>query len=503
MTERRLLYLDTHRLSAYAWRQGQLSPEGVFESDSEDLARFGKYLLAHRHSHFSLLANVAEEGHALESIPFLRGNDREALIRRKIGQHFLGTPLATAISLGYEKTSRKNEKLLISALTNPAHFEPWLQRMQEAEVPLAGIYTVAQLGGRLLGKIGQGKGRALLLTLQDHSIRESYLIDGQVHFSRMAPLTDSSIAGLARSLAAESGKLHQYLIGQRLVARDEALPVYIVAHAHALPAIKQACPDRGQLNFHLVDCHQVGHTLKLKTLPEDCRSDTLFLQLLVASPPRAQFASVPHRHHYRLSQIRQGLLGLGLIALLASLLFSAKAYFQTHQLQQETQALAASESELDWRYREISATFPKLDIDNETLRRLTNQYRSLKQQQRQPNAAYRQLSQALDRVPSIVLDTIDWKIVPSSPSTATFSSDNEEVTTVGAHIQLSKSASARQVLAELDQFVDLLQRDPENTVKVVQQPIRIESGATLRGGNEEEKDEPKRFIVEVSRKITP
>ena len=32
MISRRLLYLDTQRLKAYAWRQGKLSPEGVFET---------------------------------------------------------------------------------------------------------------------------------------------------------------------------------------------------------------------------------------------------------------------------------------------------------------------------------------------------------------------------------------------------------------------------------------------------------------------------------------
>ena len=33
MTNRRLLYLNTHRLSAYAWRQGKLLPEEIFEND--------------------------------------------------------------------------------------------------------------------------------------------------------------------------------------------------------------------------------------------------------------------------------------------------------------------------------------------------------------------------------------------------------------------------------------------------------------------------------------
>jgi hypothetical protein len=140
----RLLYLNTHRLSAYRWQQGKLRCEGVFNHNDEGFRLFADYLAGHASSQFSLLANVAEEGHALETIPFLQGADRQTLITRKIGQHFLGTSLAAAISLGYEKRQRKNEKLLLSALTNPAHFEPWLGKLGEAEVALVGIYTVAQ-----------------------------------------------------------------------------------------------------------------------------------------------------------------------------------------------------------------------------------------------------------------------------------------------------------------------------------------------------------------------
>ena len=120
MISRRLLYLNTHRLSAYVWQAGKLTQEGVFDNDDSGRSAFASYVASHRHSHFSLLANVAEEGHVIETIPFLQGRDRETLITRKIGQHFLGTPLATSASLGFEKTKRKNERVLLCALTDPA-----------------------------------------------------------------------------------------------------------------------------------------------------------------------------------------------------------------------------------------------------------------------------------------------------------------------------------------------------------------------------------------------
>jgi hypothetical protein len=501
---RRLLYLDTHRLSAHVWRHGKLQPEGLFDNSEEGLARFAEYLAAHRHSHYSLLANVAEEGHVLETIPFLRGSDRQALITRKIGQHFLGTPLAAAFSLGYEKGRRKNEKLLISALTNTAHFEPWLQRINAAGAPLAGVYTVAQLGGLLLKKLGLANARCLLLTWQDHSIRESYLVNGQTIFSRMAPITDSSIAGVASRFTAEAAKLHQYLIGQRLIGRDETLPVFIVAYPPAIPAIENACPDHGHLAFSIIDSHVAASKLGLHTPPEDSSSDFLYLHLLTTAPPRQQFADETYRHDFRLSQIRHGIVAAGLIALFGSLLFSAKQSHDAHALRQEVHILKAGERDLDLRYQEISATFPQLGVDNDTLRRVTTRHAELSRQQHQPGTAYLAVSHALDRMPDVILEGIDWKIGRQGTSTAAGIEGSEEITTVRGTIGHAPGASTRQILASFEQFADLLRKDQAFVVNVLQRPFDMESGRPLRGGSsEDESGQPRQFTVEMIRKIAP
>ncbi len=503
MSSRHFLYLNTHRLSAYGWRQGKLYPEGVFENDDAGLQLFAEYLARRRGSHFSLLANVAEEGYTLETIPYLQGRDRQTLIKRKIGQHFLSSPLTAAISLGYEKTQRKNEKLLLSALTNPSHFEPWLRRITDAEAPLAGIYTLAQLGGELLKRLGLASKRCLLLTLQDHSIRESYLVQGQAHFSRMAPLADSSIAGIASAFTAESGKLRQYLIGQRLIGRNEDLPVFILAHPQTIPAIEKAHPEQeGLPNFTAIDSHAAAHKIKLHALPEDNRSESLFLHLLATAPPGQQFAGEIHRHDYVLSQIRRGLIAAGSIALLAGLLFAAKEIYRAHQLREESTTLNAAAADLDRRYREISATFPQLGVDNETLHRLTERYGELRGLQRQPAASYRMLSRVLDRMPAVVLEGIDWKNGNFSPTAAAIGAGPEILTVRGLVRQ--EQASTRQTLAVFDRFVEALSADPANTVKVLQRPFGIDSGSALRGGDgTDEESKPRRFAIEIVRKAAP
>lgn len=518
MIKRRLLYLDAHRLTAYAWVSGTLAVERVFETRSEDHLRFADYLRAHRDSHFQMLANVSEEGYLLETIPFLRGGDRQTLITRKIGQHFLGTQLASAISLGFEKNQRKNEKLLLCALTNPAHFAPWLKCIEEADAPLAGIYTVAQLGGVLLQKMRLPTTRCMLLTLQDHSIRETYLVKGQPLFSRMAPLTDSSIAGIASAFAAEAAKLLLYLVSQRQLGRNDALPVYILAHPQAAAAIRNTCRDTGNLVFEVLDTHTQARQIGLKTLPENNRCDLLFLHLLVNAPPRQQFASEEHRHDYRISQIRYGLIALGAVALLGGTLFAAKGFYETYRLQHEALQLSASESEMNLRYQEVAATFPQIGIDNSTLRRVTTRHGELLKQQRLPDAAYGLIAKALDRSPSIQLESLDWRLGEATQSTPSQSTPSlaatnknqpvldgkDEFIIVHGIIRIEAGASPRQTLSELEKFIDILRVDRNNEVKVLKQPFETGSGQALRGSDkDEENSAPRQFSVQIKRTASP
>lgn len=503
MSTSRLLYLNTHHLSAYAWQNGKLRLENSFEKTEEGFNSFSEYLRSHASSTYSLLANVAEEGHVQETIPFLRGKDRETLLTRKIGQHFSGTSLVLTVSLGYEKSKRKNEKVLISALTNPAHFEPWLSRILLTETRLAGIFSTAQLGGILLQKLGRGKGRCILLTAQDHSIRESYLVDGLPVFSRMVPLVDSSIAGIAGSFVAEAEKLYQYLIGQRQISRGETVPVYTVAHPLAVSAIEKAIQNQEHLEFLVIDSHMAADKLGLRTPIIDSSSEHLLLHLLATAPPKIQFADQPLRRIHLLERTRQALITFGVIALVVGSLFTIAEMYQAHVLNEESQALSSKESDLNWRYQEISATFPQLGIDNETLRRITNRHTNLSHQQLLPDAAFVRVSKALSEIPAVQLENIEWKVVSGS-SPQGESGQAREITTLRGIIRSGQNATPREILSIFERFIALLGDDEASTVRVQHRPFELESGSTLRGGDSENLiNTPRQFTIEIARDIKP
>ena len=183
---------------------------------------------------------------------------------------------------------------------------------------------------------------------------------------------------------------------------------------------------------------------------------------------------------------------------------------RTHGARQETLELTAKESELNWRYREISATFPQIGIDNETLRRLTTRHGELLKQQRLPDAAYRLIGKALDQSPAIQLEALDWRlgeaIGPATSGNRNISVLNggDEIITVRGIVRLEAGATPRQILATLEQFMQFLRVDRNNEVKVIQQPFDIESSQALRGGDkDDENTQPRQFTLQVARRTAP
>ncbi|MBK7899187.1 MAG: hypothetical protein KA603_08170 [Azonexus sp.] len=502
MSGRCILTLNAQRLAVYAWNPGRLTAAGEFPPTPEGLSAFATFLATLGSQPCMLLCNLAEESHLMETIPYLRGSDRRTLLARKCTQAFYGTPFTTVRSLGHEKERRRNEKVLLSALTAPAQLTPWVSAITAAHVPLAGLYTVSQLGDALVRTLCRPPPRSLLLTVHDQALRESYLVDGKTVFSRMAPLYDASPEGLASTIAAEGQKLHQYLAAQRHFGRNDALPVFVIAPDDALPALEAAATASPLLHPRLIGIDEASRALGLHGRPAGARCGPLFAYLLGKGTPAEQYAPDEARHDYAIHRIKQGLIGAGAVALIAALLFSGKQLAETYADREEVAELQARSLEQRQRYAQITATFPQLGIDNDALRAAVDRYRGLEGQAAGPGALIGALARALDASPAIEVEAIDWRLGEAEKGSAPAApgSTAGETALIRGSVTLGRESEPRQVVAVFTAFVEQLRLDPELKVTVRQQPFDVDPSQSLRGGTREEESAPPRsFALLVSR----
>ena len=191
--------------------------------------------------------------------------------------------------------------------------------------------------------------------------------------------------------------------------------------------------------------------------------------------------------------------------LLGGGLLAAKQLYDAGQLRAEAVQQQTIEADLAARYREITATFPQIGVDNDSLRTLTDRYRQLRSQQTLPADAYRHLGQALAAAPAIQLTGLDWKIGPNSGLTAGGpSAGATEITTVRGNIVPPAGSTTRQLLVGFDQFLALLRESPAVTINVIKAPVELESSQPLRGGdNEQESAVPRAVVLEIQRSHAP
>jgi hypothetical protein len=515
MPQRRILYFDGTDLRALLWRTGHLREEGVFPADEAGVRAFRSYVRAHRRSIFRLLVDTAEEGFHIESVPYTQGADRKALLGRKLSQFFYNTPYAVAISLGREKSGRRDEHMLFSALTRPQALEPWVNCLIGEEAQLAGIYTAAQLGQQLLKKLGSHHEHCMLVSIGRNAVRQSFFVQGSLRFSRLSPVPDMAQAELAKTCAAESEKIYQYLATQRMIPRDAPLTTLLLVHPSHTADFTEACRNTEELHYRIVDLHAVARRTGLKTLPADSRCEPVFAHLLCQFPPAHQYAPPLAQRYYRLWQVRTGMVGAGAAVLISCLLWAGGQVLVAMSLGAESSRLRA-QAELDGQhYAQLMQGLPPIPVSTDDLRALIDRYQQLEKHSPDPFDLFVAVSRALDVFPEIEVEKIEWSAGEQAeamtrdrarPGASPQSPDGQPqggMAVIHAMLPAAMRADHRAMLGRINGFAAAL-RQAKLDATVQRLPFDIESGKSLKGGGEEQgRSDPPRFVLHVARGARP
>lgn len=495
MADKRILAFDGTSLTALRWQKGQVLTDQVFAADALGYESFSAYLVSAKDALLYMLIDVSEEGFQLETIPAVQGGDRAALIKRRLGQFFFGTPFSLGHSLGRQKEGRRDERMLFAALTRPEVLTPWLELITQAYRPLAGIFSVPLVLAENAKNIVSGHQQFLLVTLAAGGLRHTFFNDGQIQFSRLSQLSTHSQDEFAISCAREASRTHQYLLGQRLISRTEKLPTVVVAHTDDHAKLRTQFVDTDKLIFELLGLDTLAKKLGLKTPMSDSHCDTLFAHQLISRTPKAQFAPDADRKLYRMSQIRAALRIATVIVLVGCLAAAGRFGLQWIELRDSTSsinALAAADSN---RHQTLINELPKIKLTPDNLRAVISRYQEIVQRSDGPTPLLAHLSNALEDMPTITLQKLDWAIADRtnsgaptgapSPSSAPAGNGAATVTAlldVTAQLPITVAADQRLQIEMVESLIARLRTEGVETT-IVKSPVDIESGKALKRGS--------------------
>ena len=163
-------------------------------AETTETARFADWIDHHSSGIHTFLLDLPDEGFHLEQIPPVSGQDRQKLIARRQMQQFFGSPFVATIPLGRVQDGRRDEHVLLVALTRPGNLLPWLQALREAEARLARVCSPALLTRPLLRLLRPTNPQGLILSFSHSGIRQTYFEQGCLRFSRLSPPPEGEFA---------------------------------------------------------------------------------------------------------------------------------------------------------------------------------------------------------------------------------------------------------------------------------------------------------------------
>jgi hypothetical protein len=517
---KRLCYFTSQQVTVYRARRNALVKEGTFAMNPQGVGEFSQYVSGRPDSLYFVLADIVEEDFFQENLPYVRGSDRRVLLARKLSQRYRDASLAVPISLGSEiHAGRKEERVLYASFTNAQQFQPWLEVLRANKARVVGVFSVALVSPSLGKRLGFKASRYVIVSLQQAGLRQSYIENGNIRFSRIVRVDFSDPHAIAQDCAAESIRTQQYLVNSRILPRDgPPLDVLVLVPGKDRDLYEAACADSPRLHFHVRGIDGVARGIGLKSGSADMLAEALFLQVLAESRPREQFGDEGLRHFYHLWRGRMALVTGGAAVLGVCGVLSGGKLLDAYQVRQEVVADRAQESRATEEYARLQARFPKTPISLENLRALVKSYRTLLKQSASPGNMFAEISQAVSSLPEVEIDRINWEVGgtkgqagseasrapaprPVAPNPEAGAEIPVQTAEISGRLIVAQASDYRAVTALVSQFTDALRARPGTEVTRTQLPFDINAEKSISGDiGAARREEVPLFSVELIRR---
>lgn len=499
LSNRRTLFVSADRATVYQTRGGGIEHAYVFSADEHGRTQFNRYLEESAKSPLYVLVDIVEEEYRQDVIPHVRGSDRRSVLDRKHARLFRGTKYCHSIIQGRETDGRKDDKVLLTAITKPDIVSPWVEAANELKVPVAGIYSLPILSQLLLKKIGATGNNVLLISMQSASgLRQTFFRDKQFKISRLAQMPRIGSVPYASHLMGELEKLRRYLNSLALISREAPLEIYILSHGELLGELETHCRDSQDEKFYLVDVTDLNKRLGVADSFNSIYAEPAFSQLLIDAAPKNHYALDEETTYFSLHRMRGALFAASALLLLGGISWSGFNFLQGVSLKQ--QALDAHEKANFYqvRYEARREGLPPTPVEPRDIKTAVEVVDTLRHYKSSPLNVMSVLSRSLNQYPQTELDSMKW--LSSVDPAASFERDSRngrriepetvqksslythyDVVQINAHFD-DFNGDYREAIALVDGFVDSLRAQiGVHAIEVLSYPLDVASGANLTG----------------------
>jgi hypothetical protein len=420
---RHFLYLTNARMVSITTRGKRIVMRREFAVSGAGAAEFERYLAALADVPAQLFTDLAEEDFRLDTVPHVGARDREAILDRKLVQIFRNTPFRHAQLQGREIEGRRDDRVLYTAVTNPEVLRPWLDAIERLRVPLAGIHSAAVFSAVLLEELDLAFPHTLLVMFTPgEAMRQTYLREREIKFSRLTPVDLAPGQTLGGMIAEETTRTWQYLDSLRHFGPDDRLEVCVMIHPSVRAAVQPELRDFAQIQYRILDIHQVSAKLGLKAPPLGSSAEEVMVHLFLLRPSENHFASPELRRYSTLRRARIAINQACAMVIAASLVWAAWNVAGIFKANDADATLARQVAALDREYDEATHELPSFGVGGSTMRDAVSFYNGAIRTFPAMADFVRPLSSILQAHGNVRLAQLAWqatdndKAIPTMPS---------------------------------------------------------------------------------------
>lgn len=504
LAPRRALYITGNRATVYHWYRGRLGTAFSFDTSEIGLGNFERYINEHPDEPVYVLIDLNEEEYKQDLIPHARGNDRKSLISRRKARLFRNPVYSHAIAQGRESEGRRDDRYLFTCVSESDSTAPWINRLTEREVPIAGIYSVPLITHLLLDVLHQVNGPSLIVSLEKGAgLRQSFFKDKAFKFSRLVKAPRYGTEPYAPFISDEIQKMLRYLRSTRDITNDSLVHIYILGDERLCADVEQVCKSRGGIVYKPVSLPELSRKIGCKLDFPDPHAERLYVFLLLANKPGNIYASSQESRHFQIRRMRNGIYATSLLALIGSLVWGGLMFMDGVTFKQQAVSADNKIRFYSDRYAMARETLLEVPVQPEALKTAIEAARTLESYKTSPQDLLVALSNALDRHQEIQIDALRWTQSTnpdrnfdeqSRNRTQTRSTnlaagveddfDFYQIAELQGHIS-PFDGNYRRALASVEQFVETIKAQ-QNIIatEILAQPLDISPSANLQGDAE-------------------
>jgi hypothetical protein len=497
MAKKILLCASAFHLSAAVWSGRRLTVCRGFEDDEAGRRAFLNFLHSAPGVPVYLTADTVEEDYRFETLPHAFGSDRREMVDRKLRQLYRSTPFYGASLQQRESDKRRDDRYLFAALTNGEVFNPWLQMLQEARAPIAGVFPLPVVMLALLKRLGLSEPQLLIVSRHSAGVRQTFVKDQTFRISRLT----ATRAGDQRAndaYAEEIRNTRMYLDALNVTHVDDVVTVLILDPDGSLAALGDAVVA-GRRNLRTVRLGSGELTAKvgIDRASLESSEDALPLYLLGLESPDFSLAPPALTAGYSRYRASRAIYALCAAVAVGGLAWTALDMYRLMDLGQERQRALAETHREQNAYQEITRTFPPAPAGADRLQQTVDVAARIGSMSRLPDRVYQVVGQGLDANPDLTLGAMTWRY--GKPGGAT-EPTAQLVQSALLQVQLlAQPGDFTGALNTVNKFArDLARHESVAAARTVKLPIDPGSSATLRGTTaDSRKEQPVKVQFEV------